>query len=120
MERRAPIPRSRVPIKRKRPGPPRRGRVVNEAFMDMVREGGCILAKIPAHHCEGIITFHHVREFGSPKNDEHGLGLCVRGHLQGASLFSIESLGKKGFQAYWGVDIEAEIAANVAAWEAMK
>lgn len=115
MIQRTPIKRGSPPRKR-RPGKPRRGRMVNEAFMRMVRARGCILVGRRDHMCFGGMTFHHVRAFGSPKNDEIGLGLCSDGHLAGYSAVSIESLGKEKFEAYWSVSIADEVAANVAAW----
>lgn len=107
MQRFANIKRS-APRKR-RPGPPRRGRIIDRDFMEFARERGCILRK--KHQCRGSITFHHVRECGSPKNDRRGIGLCEAGHLHDAGQFSIERLGKEQWQTYWAVDLEQEIAA---------
>ncbi len=97
-----------TPIRRKRPGKPRRGRVIDTDFMDFCRRMGCVLAG--RHICSGCITFHHVRLCGSPKDDRRGFGLCEAGHLHGAGKFSIERLGKRKWQEHWGIDIEAEIA----------
>lgn len=108
----------RSPVRKKRPGPPRRGRIVNFPFMQMVRERGCILAKNLYHYCDGPTQFHHIRATGSPKNDERGIGLCPYLHLNGIGKYSIERLGKRGFEDHWNVDLETEMRLNQEAWEA--
>lgn len=105
----------RSPINKRRPGPPRRGRVIARDFMRYVRSRGCLLAS--KHACRGPVTFHHIRKFGGSKDDSHGIALCLNGHLQGFSLQSIEAMGKEKFQAHWGVDIESEALKNREAWE---
>lgn len=90
----------------RRKGPPRRGRVVDRAFMEFARRRGCILRH--KHFCDGVVTFHHVRFCGSPKNDRRGFGLCCAGHLHGWSKLSIEH-GKSEFERRWKVSIEKEI-----------
>jgi hypothetical protein len=87
---------------------PRRGRVIDPEYMDWARRQGCILRD--KHRCRGAITFHHVRHFGSPKDDTHGLPLCAAAHLYDLGGHSIERMGKTLWQAHWCVDIEREIA----------
>lgn len=103
---------TRSPIKRKR-SKPRRGRVTNAEFMAFVRKRGCILRS--KHTCHGIVTFHHIRTCGSPKDDTRGIGLCCAGHLQAWSAWSIEQLGKLAFEAHWDINLEDEIKKN---WDA--
>lgn len=107
----------RSPIRKKRTGPPRRGRIISPGFMAMVRERGCILSKRHNHYCDGPTQFHHVRLAGSPRDDTRGIGLCPYLHLHGAGLYSIERLGKRGFEEYWAVDLEVEIQRNRDLWE---
>lgn len=108
----------RSPLRRKRLGPPRRGRRVNLPYMAFTRALGCVLSG--KHTCSGPTQFHHVRLCGSPKDDERGIGLCPAGHLWDAGEFSIERLGKVGWQEYWGVDLEAEIVRIQRLWEISK
>jgi hypothetical protein len=87
---------------------PRRGEVHDPAFKDFARKRGCILRG--RHRCRGPVTFHHVREYGSPKDDTSGFALCAEAHLHVYnSKTSIEALGKVKWQRYWGVDISEEI-----------
>jgi hypothetical protein len=53
-----------------------------------------------------IVTAHHVRRLGEPKNDRRVLPLCVRHHLHDGGAFSIERLGKKKFEERYGIDLE--------------
>lgn len=87
---------------------PRRGRVVDPGFMEFCRRQGCILKD--RHDCRGVITFHHVRSYGSPRDDTRGFGLCAAGHLHALGEHSIERLGKRRFEEHWCIDIESEIA----------
>ena len=53
---------------------PRRGRVVDQAFVERVRSTGCVIvahgttAASREHVCDTAPTIHHVRRFGSPKD----------------------------------------------------
>lgn len=60
--------------------------------------------------CSTPYSVHHLRHCGSPKDDRRVLGLCYALHLHDWGMHCIERLGKEKFAAYWGVDIEAEIA----------
>ena len=63
------------------------------------------------------MTVHHVRESGSPKNDRRIVGLCAAGHLHDFGQHCIERLGKRKFQEYWDVDLEAEIRRMNELWK---
>lgn len=96
--------RSRV--RPKRPGPPRRGRVVDLDYMAWLHRQPCLIS---GRHG---VTVHHVREFGSQKNDRRTLPLIPLYHLIQADPHqkeSIEALGKKQWQEKHDVDIEAAI-----------
>lgn len=62
-----------------------------------------------AYDCRGRLTIHHVREFGSPKNDRETIPLCRDHHLHDFSMFAIERLGKAKFEQYTGLSIQALI-----------
>ena len=89
IRRRKPIARSQKPIPRspirKRRSKPRRGRVIDRAFMAWVHENfGCLVAF--AGGCGGSLTWHHLRDHGSQKDDTWGLFLCFCHHeIQGGS-----------------------------------
>ena len=93
----------RQPPHRKRPGPPRRGRIVDPDYLAWL------------HLQEGVIrggkthSVHHVRSFGSPKNDRCTLPLEFGYHQIQEGQKSIEALGKAKWQAIHGVDIETAI-----------
>lgn len=96
----------RSPIKRRR-SKPRRGRVVDTARLAWMATQPCLISG------EMDATTHHVREYGSPKDDTRTIRLAWRYHLHGFSgkpNLSIEHLGKKKFEAAHGIVIEDEIA----------
>jgi len=92
----------RVPVKKRR-GKPRRGRVVDKEYLAWIAQQPCMISGKPA-------TVHHVRFCGSPKNDRRTLPLAPEYHqIQNGPYTSIEALGKKKFEARYGVDLEAAI-----------
>jgi hypothetical protein len=96
--------KARKPPKRRRPGPPRRGRVVDEKYMEW------LATQPPLVSGPGPLTIHHVRRFGEAKNDRRTVPLAASRHLiQHGPRFSIEVLGKAKFEARYGVDLEAAI-----------
>lgn len=107
----------RNPIKRKR-NKPRRGRIVNGDFLQwMFDTQPClvdqmaplvIMRDLKNRSCRGRLTTHHVREFGSCKNDERTLRLCEGHHLHDFGPTAIEH-GKKQFEELYGINIEAAI-----------
>ena len=100
----------RSPIRKKRTKP-RRGRVIDKDFLAWLARDRC--AVHGDRVCPGGwlgMTIHHVREFGSPKNDRHTLLLCAPTHLQTIdSEQSIEALGKTKWQKFHNVNIKAKI-----------
>ena len=97
--------------KRRRSGPPRRGRVVDEKYLAWIGSQPCMISGKPA-------TVHHVRFCGSPKNDRRTLPLAPEYHEIQFSPFSIEALGKAKFQKRFGVDLEASILYHNRLYEA--
>jgi hypothetical protein len=92
----------RSPVNRQRETP-RRGRVIDEAYLDWADgQPCCITKKFPA-------TSHHVRFCGSPKDDTRIVRLAPELHMHGFGMNSIERLGKEKFEAFHGIKLEAEI-----------
>ncbi len=87
----------------KRRSKPRRGRVVDKAYLAFIAAQPCLICGEPA-------TVHHVRTLGSPKDDTRALPLCPAHHMIQWGPESIEALGKTKFQERHGVDLEADIA----------
>jgi hypothetical protein len=97
----------RTPVKKRR-SKPRRGRVVDEDFLAWMATQGCLVHLVCPEGSQ--ITIHHVREFGSPKNDRRTLTLCTHAHMEAFSKReSIEALGKKAWELLHGVSIEGAI-----------
>lgn len=83
---------------------------MDPGFLEFMDGRPCILAG--KHVCHPWLTTHHVRSFGSPKDDTRVLRLCAAGHLHDFGAQSIERLGKYGFETVWGIVIEDEIKRN--------
>lgn len=97
------IPRS--PIRKRRPGPPRRGRLVDRKYLAwLAQQPGVVLGERP-------ITIHHVRFCGSPKDDRRTLPIEYGYHQIQEGWASIEALGKETWEELHGVDIEQSISA---------
>lgn len=103
-------PLSRYAPKRKR-GKPRRGRVVDKAMLAFIHTQPCLLSlrNPDTHRCNGRLTAHHVRKFGSGRDDTRTIPLCVGAHLHDGSAVSIERLGKSKFERFHDVDLEKEL-----------
>lgn len=112
----------RTPVRKRRPGGPRRGRVVDNDFLEWIRRHReCAVHAESCPYWHANLTIHHVREFGSPKNDRRVLLLCPLTHLQSVSSFdSIEALGKEAWQKRHNIDIEATIKEQWAEYERQK
>lgn len=118
----------RSPVRKVRRGPARRGRVVDKAFMAWMHANFGCLVDIRCHDrltnidmdCRGARTLHHIRDCGSPKNDRRSIMLCQAHHHIHWGHKSIEFLGKKRWQEFWGIDIESEITRYNALYEAEK
>ena len=82
---------------------PRRGRVVDKAFLAWMAAQPCMISGRRA-------TVHHVRRCGEPKDDRRTLPLAPEYHLiQHGPKTSIEALGKAKFEARYRVNLEAAI-----------
>ena len=98
--------KARTPVKKRRPGPPRRGRVLDPKYM------AWLATQPPLVSGPGRMTIHHVRRLGEQKDDRRTVPLPASLHLiQEGPHFSIEALGKAKFEARFGVDLEAAILA---------
>ncbi len=99
---------ARSPVRRKRPGPPRKGRRVDKKYLAWLHTQPCIVSGLRA--ATGVyITAHHVRRLGEPKDDRRTVPLLERYHLHDAGQWSVERLGRKNFETVFQVDFEAEI-----------
>lgn len=87
----------------KRRSRPRRGRVVDTDYLAFIHTQPC--AVIYGEH-SGCMTAHHVRRFGEPKNDRRVIPLCEAHHMHDFGKYSIERLGKRKFEAHFGVSLE--------------
>lgn len=93
------LTRTRIRARRRSP---RRGRLIDRAYLAWcATQPCCVTRELPA-------TTHHVRSFGSPKNDHVVIRLVERLHLHDAGMLSIERLGKEAFEAEFGINILAE------------
>jgi uncharacterized CHY-type Zn-finger protein len=109
---------TRSAVRKKRKGPPRRGRVVDKDYLAWIAQQLCI-AYWPPFTCHGRITVHHVRRFGEQKHDRRTIPLCEAHHLHDYGPYSIERLGKEEFEAQHGIDIEAAIQEYNRQYESM-
>ncbi len=106
MIRRSPLPPRTKPIARgKRPNAkrakPRKGRVIDRNRMAWAVQKCCqITGEFPA-------TTHHVREFGSPKDDTKIIRLAAHLHMKTAARPGIPCIedGKELFEKFHGVTI---------------
>jgi hypothetical protein len=102
--KRASKPIQRTQVKKRRSGPPRRGRRVDRDYM------AWLATQPPLVSGPGRITIHHVRRFGEQKDDRRTVPLPASLHLiQDGPHSSIEALGKRAFQQRYGVDLEVAI-----------
>ena len=107
----------RTPIKKRR-SKPRRGRVVDKDYLAWIHTKPCAVVGpfietgrkgVSVRFCMTPVTAHHVRRFGEPKNDRRTIPLCWSHHFHSAGPYSIERLGKAGFEKFYDIDIEATI-----------
>ena len=89
-----------IPKVRKKP---RRGRIRDRARLAWCAGLPCCITG------ERPVTVHHVRKFGSPKDDTRIIPLVARLHLRGKELPSQPCIerGKAIFERFWHTDIEA-------------
>src|ERR1700679_331254 len=87
-----------TPLRKKRPGPPRRGRLHDEIYLDFIRSLRCwicgTLRHVEAAHCG-------LRGLGQKCSDLETLPLCTWHHRTGPT--SHHALGKR-FWSFWKVD----------------
>lgn len=112
---------SRSPIKRRRPGKPRRGRVRDPKYLAWLREQWCAICEFrPGSEAgTGHIEAAHVGErgLGQKSDDRAAIPLCVRHHRTGADSHHV--LGKK-FWAHHRLDRDLLVAACNAEFEAQR
>jgi len=53
------------------------------------------------------VTAHHLRRHGEPKNDRRTLPLCASSHIYEMGVNSIERIGKRKFEQFFELDLEA-------------
>lgn len=85
---------------------PRRGRVIDRDYLAwMATQPCCVTGEWPA-------TTHHVRSFGSPKDDRRTIRLVARLHMLVAEVPGQPCIerSKAQFEKRYGIDIETEIA----------
>jgi hypothetical protein len=107
--------RSTKPIRAQR-SKPRRGRLTDKKYIAWLAKQPChikqfayvIENRAPEYSCAGRVTVHHIRDYGSPKNDRRAVPLCMRHHLHDFGPFSIER-GRRQFAETFGFAQEAAI-----------
>ncbi len=92
----------RSPIKRRRSAA-RRGRLVDKAYLKWCGKQQCLVSG------RFGVTLHHVRSFGSARDDRRVVPLMAQFHLIQHGETSIEALGKTAFEKRFEIDLEAEI-----------
>ncbi len=108
----------RSPVRKKRPGPPRRGRVVNKAYMAWMHETQQPLMPlnrgVDPHDTPEL---HHVRKHaGDQKDDTRTVMLTSISHRKGK--YAVERIGDRRFEDMFSLDFEAEIKRCNAAYVA--
>lgn len=99
------LKRSSVKPKRSKP---RRGRLVDLDYLAWMSLQPCLVSNVEGEE-PGHVTIHHVRQYGSPRNDRRTIPLLAKYHLHDFGPESIERLGKAEFERRHGVNIEAAI-----------
>jgi hypothetical protein len=83
---------------------PRRGRVIDLDYLAWLHTQPGV---VNGGKCYSV---HHVRSFGSPKNDRRAIPLEFGYHTEQEGAQSIERMDKQKWQEWTGVDIEKEIS----------
>ena len=99
--------RTRVKARRAKP---RKGRVRDRKYLDWIHTQPSIV-QTHDRKCRGFcaVTAHHVRTFGSPKDDHATVPLFACLHMYDFGDATIEH-GKRIFEELHGLTLEAEIA----------
>ncbi len=95
--------RSRIKPRRSKP---RRGSEKDPAYREYILSLPCLIAG--KHICQGRVTGHHIRRFGSGRVDRRMIPLCAGAHLIQCGSDAIEH-GKRLWCERFGIDLEAEI-----------
>lgn len=103
-----------TPVKRKRSGSPRRGRIRDKAYLEFIASLPCLVSG------RRPVTVHHVRRFGEQKSDRRTVPLLAEFHMHAFGPYSIERMGKPAFEQMFGVDLEAAICRYNAEYEARR
>jgi hypothetical protein len=91
---------------------PRRGGTKDRKYLAWCStQPCCVTSELPA-------TTHHIREFGSPKNDHFVIRLVERLHLHDAGMDSIERIGKTEFARKFGINLSFEAVGLYARYRA--
>lgn len=104
--------RGAKPVKAKRAAP-RRGNVEDPKRLAWAATQPCQVTQRMGSMINGSwypATTHHVRAFGSPKDDTRIIRLVVELHQHDFEPFSIERIGKAKWEKFWGVNVEALIS----------
>lgn len=86
------------------------GRNSNPAKLRWLREQKCLVAVVGKNGsvCYGVVEVHHDRLRGARATDARTLPLCSGHHRVGP--YSVERLGRRGFEGYLGTPIDGETA----------
>ncbi len=103
---------TRTPIKRKRPGKPRRGRIIDEDYKAFIAAQRCCICALYNHGDQAQLTpteVAHVgvRGLGQKCSDRETIPLCAYDHREGSNSHHV--LGK-AFWAHHGLDRDKLIA----------
>jgi hypothetical protein len=94
----------------------RRGRVIDRSYIEWMHRWPCLVAMKGFDGCAGVRTVHHVRRFGEQKNDWRTVTLCEAHHMHGCGPDAVHAIGKAGFRAKFGIELEVEILAYNYQW----
>lgn len=66
---------------------------------------GCLLCEKLGYNTDGqAVEIHHIRRYGIPRDQAPAIPLCAGHHRHFKD--SVHQLGVKGFNKYWGFEIE--------------
>ena len=91
--------KQRLPVRKMRIGPPRRGLVIDEAYLAFIRKLPCIVCGAVRY-----VEAAHVgaRGLGQKCSDREALPMCPAHHRTGPDAYHV--LGGKSFWKVWGLD----------------
>ena len=97
----------------------RRGRIVNRPQLAWLHTQPCVVHR--NFSCSRRLTVHHVKQCpGAQKDDTRGVPLCAEMHLHDFGMESIERLGRRKWEARFGIDLESEIRRLNELWQDAK